>query len=167
MSFRDRRYPKNNLMESLFALLDHALLVKEVLGQLLLEVRDLLTVQRYAAALHQLARLAVGGCKAALDEQRQHADLAVGKVRVGQRGGRHVGSRTAGKRRSPWQRSVPFRPPPCRVPERSARMRGFPLRWFSCAPSQLSIASISSSGRKVSIRMHLSTSASSTLRQYW
>ena len=39
-------------MEGLFALLDHALLVKEVLGKLLLEVRDLLTVKRYAAALH-------------------------------------------------------------------------------------------------------------------
>ena len=44
-------------MEGLFALLDHALLVKEVLGQLLLEVRDLLTVERYAAALHQLVTM--------------------------------------------------------------------------------------------------------------
>jgi len=36
---------EDSLMEGLFALLDHALLVKEVLCELLLEVRDLFAVQ--------------------------------------------------------------------------------------------------------------------------
>ncbi len=41
------------------------------------------------------------------------------------------------------------------------------LGLIELASFQLSISSISSSGRKVSIRMHLRTSASSTFRQYW
>ena len=40
-----------------------------------------------------------------------------------------------------------------------ARLRSLPVH--------LSISSICSSGRKVSIRMHFMTSASPTLRQYW
>ena len=67
-------------MEGLFALLDHALLVKEVLCELLLEIRDLFAVERNTAALYELARLAVGGRKTALDQQGQHTDLAVGPV---------------------------------------------------------------------------------------
>ena len=40
-------------------------------------------------------------------------------------------------------------------------------RSFSLLPSQESISSICSSGRKVSIRIHFKTSASSTFLQYW
>ena len=52
-------------------------------------------LRRNAAALYELARLSVGGRETALDQQGQHTDLAVGKVRIGQRSGRHIGSRTA------------------------------------------------------------------------
>src|SRR5699024_2432912 len=59
----------NSLVEGLFALLDDALFLEVVLIQHLLEIRNLFAVQRHAAALHELARLAVGRRQAALDQQ--------------------------------------------------------------------------------------------------
>ena len=135
---------------------------------LALDVGHLLAADGDAALLHQPPGLALGGAQAAGHQQASERRSAV--LELGRRGRVVVGMLAL----SP--------PPPNRARAASWAFCGLLLAvdqlgqlvgqdlLGACSagcPATVSISSICSRGRKVSIRMHLSTSASPTFRQYW
>lgn len=92
-------------MEHLLPLLkDHTLPNKPLLSKLSRRIRHLLLRRHHAPLLNQPPCLAIGGRQPALHQQGQRADGPIGKVRVGQGGGRHIhrapsgGEQGAGRR---------------------------------------------------------------------
>ena len=105
-------------------------------------------------------------CKSCFDKNIYNADFSVCKVICAEACGRHI----CGIRSAAEECSCGY-PAPCSLHPHhgralSAHMRASLWPLPSWLPSHLSISSICSRGRKVSIRMHLRTSLSATFLQY-
>ena len=144
---------QNDLMEDLFAFFDDDMAFFKVgCGAGLGDVGDLYVVDGNAALLHEAAALALRCDEAGF----LHEVSVVGMF-----------SEFAPLPNSARAASCAFRASsaPCTIWVSSNARISFAR--FSWLPSQLSIFSISSSGRNVSILMHFKTSLSSTFLQYW
>lgn len=130
------------------------------------DVGDLYVVDGNAALLHETAALTLRCDEAGFLHEVENVDCAVGEVGCGDLGGRHVlGVCAAAEQCACGFLCLPGFLSACTIWVSSNARISFAR--FSWLPSQLSIFSISSSGRNVSILMHFKTSLSSTFLQYW
>ena len=144
-------------MEDLLALLDdHAVSGELRLIEGHINGRHLPIIDSHAALLDQAAGLAVGGAQAAGHQQLDGTDLTIGKPGLRQLGSGHIFAAAAAAEQGAG--GLLSLVGLLLAVDQLGQLVGQDL---------LGLIELAARGRKVSIRMHLSTSASPTFRQYW